>query len=467
MQFTSLEFFIFLGVVLFLYYVIPQKYRNYLILFASYYFYFSLKAEYIVILIASTLLNYSLGRLIEKDIVHKKFYLSLSLIFNIGILFFFKYLNFFSGQLNLLFSKLSLNINLPKHSLILPIGISYYTLMAIGYILDVYWGDIPAQKNYIIFSNYLAFFPQIMSGPIGRAKSLFKQFNEKHPFLYFNMSNGLRLILWGLFKKMVIADPIGDYVNAVYNNIPMHSSLTLIFTTLLYPLQLYTDFSGYTDIARGVAKLLGFNLMVNFRAPYVHSTSVTEFWHRYHISLTSWLREYIFYPCMGTHTEKKRIYEGILLIFLISGFWHGASWMFIIWGLFQAFYLISEDVLKINAKKFIKFPQKQLHKIMTYLLLSFSFLFFRLPDIDSFNLFLKTLFGQPGSFYIGNLGSLCTFILGLMILISIELLLNKKQFDEWIGDKKPGFRYAIYLSISLIIILFGSINGSSFIYFQF
>ena len=268
MQFTSIPFFIFLFVVVIAYYVLPFRYRNYLLLLASYYFYFSIQPEYLILLIASTAFNYGLGLLLEKYREKKGLLLSAGLIFNLGLLFFFKYFNFFGDQINAVFSAVSLNLTIPHHSLILPIGISFYTFMALGYILDVYWGDIKAQRNLLTFSVYLAFFPQILSGPIGRAKNLFQRFTDEHPLVYDNFSNGFRLMLWGLFKKMVVADNIGAYVDAVFNNIPMHSTLTLIVAALLYPLQLYADFGGYTDIARGVGKLFGFDLMVNFKIFY-------------------------------------------------------------------------------------------------------------------------------------------------------------------------------------------------------
>jgi len=382
MQFTSIPFFIFLFVIVVAYYFLPHRYRNYLLLAASYHFYFSIQPDYLVLLVGSTLANYFLGRGLEVYRNRKNELLAVGLIFNLGILFFFKYFNFFGDQINAIFSSLSLNLSIPHHSLILPIGISFYTFMALGYILDVYWGDIKSQRNLLTFSVYMAFFPQILCGPIGRAKNLFKQFTDDHPLLYDNFANGFRLILWGLFKKMVVADNIGAYVDAVYNNIPMHSSLTLIVAALLYPLQLYADFGGYTDIARGVGKLLGFDLMVNFRTPYVNSTSVTDYWKRNHISLTTWLKDYVFYPFMGTSSSKLKVYVGILIMFVASGIWHGVGWMFIIWGALQAGFLIMEDLTSWDKKLIGNKFSKTFKKIFTYMIISLGLVFFRVPSIN-------------------------------------------------------------------------------------
>lgn len=467
MQFTSIPFFIFLFVVVALYYAIPHRYRNYLLLAASYYFYFSIQPEYLVLLISSTLVNYLLGKGLDAHIKRKKLLLYIGLFFNLGILFFFKYFNFFGDQINAIFSSFSLNLSVPHHSLILPIGISFYTFMALGYVLDVYWGDIKSQRNLLTFSVYMAFFPQILCGPIGRAKNLFKQFTNEHPLLYDNFANGFRLILWGLFKKMVVADNIGAYVDAVYNNIPMHSTLTLIVTALLYPLQLYADFCGYTDIARGVAKLLGFDLMVNFRTPYVNSTSVTDYWRRNHISLTSWFREYIFYPFMGTSSSKGKIYIGIIIMFLASGIWHGVGWMFIIWGAIQAAYLIIEDLLNWDKKFIGNNISKFLKKIFTYIVISVGLVFFRVPSITDLMSMLDSLKNRVWSFYSGGSSTFAFISIGIISLITIELLLDKKQIDQWLTQKHIFIRWGTYLYLTVIILLIGVLDGQAFIYFQF
>lgn len=467
MQFTSIPFFIFLFVIVVAYYALPYKLRNYLLLAASYYFYFSVQPEYLVLLVGSTLVNYFLGRWLEADRNRKKVFLGVGLLFNLGILFFFKYFNFFSDQVNALFSSISLNLSIPHHSLILPIGISFYTFMALGYILDVYWGDIKSQRNLLTFSVYLAFFPQILCGPIGRAKNLFKQFTDEHHLLYDNFANGFRLILWGLFKKMVVADNIGAYVDAVYNNIPMHSTLTLIITALLYPLQLYADFGGYTDIARGTGKLLGFDLMVNFRTPYVNSTSVTDYWKRNHISLTTWLKDYLFFPFMGASTSKAKIYLGIIIMFIASGIWHGVGWMFVIWGAIQALLLIVENMT--NWDKMLLTNRFFLtgKRIFTYVTVSVGLLFFRLTSFSDFLLYVKRISSLTWHHYIGTTRLVPPILVGIPLLIILELQMNNMQIDKFLSMKPSILRWCGYLGAFFIILIFGNLNASSFIYYEF
>lgn len=467
MQFTSVPFYLFLAVVVVLYYLLPYKYRNYLLLAASYYFYFSVKPEYLLILVGSTAVNFFIAKDMDNIPRLKKFLLGTALVLNLGVLFFFKYFNFFGDQLNSVFQAFSLNLSVPRHSLILPVGISFYTFMALGYVLDVYWGDIKHQRNYLTFSLYLAFFPQILCGPIGRAKNLFKQFTAEHPLVYDNFANGFRLILWGLFKKMVVADNIGVYVDAVYGNIPMHSSLTLIVAGLLYPMQLYADFSGYTDIARGVAKLLGFDLMVNFRTPYVNSTSITEFWRRNHISLTSWVREYVFYPFMGCSTVKLKVYFGILVMFLVMGIWHGAGWMFILWGMLQALYLIFEDITGWDKIFSNKNAIQYLKRLITYGFISLGLLFFRLPTLTNFREYAESFLKFDTRFFTGGSSQFAFIIVGLVILVIIELALDKRQLDDWVHSKAPVFRWSMYMGLALVTILIGNVDGKAFIYFQF
>ncbi|MCB5284035.1 MAG: hypothetical protein LHW45_00345 [Candidatus Cloacimonetes bacterium] len=467
MQFTSIPFFLFLFAVVVLYYVLPKRYRNWLLLAASYYFYFSFKAEYLIILLGSTAFNYFTAKAMDNHPQRKKLLLGLALVFNIGLLFLFKYFNFFSDQLNALFRSASLDISIPKYSLILPIGISFYTFMALGYILDVYWGDIKHQRNYLTLSLYLAFFPQILCGPIGRAKNLFKQFTTEHLMAYDNFANGFRLILWGLFMKMVVADNIALYVDAIYGNIPMHSSLTLIVAALLYPFQLYTDFGGYTNIARGVAKLFGYDLMVNFRTPYVNSTSVTDYWRRNHISLTSWVREYVFFPFMGSSTSKPKVYLGILVMFLVMGFWHGAGWMFLIWGLIQSGYLIFEDATGLGRKKSANVIVNTLKRAATYLALAFGLMFFRLPSFKHMKEHIANTAKFSLNFYYGSATIFTYMSFGLSILVLFEILLNKKQFDEWIDSHRVITRWGTYLGLAVTILLIGNLESMAFIYEKF
>jgi alginate O-acetyltransferase complex protein AlgI len=466
-QFNSVPFLCFLAITIAIYYIVPKKWQNVVLLLASYYFYFSAKAEYLLLLFASTFINYLTVYLLEKFEKRKSVILVSNIIYNLGILFSFKYLNFFSDQMNTIFRTFSLPIHIPQTHWILPIGISFYTIMVMGYVLDIYWGDRKRDRNYLDFSLFIAFFPQILCGPIGRAKDLIPQIKSERSLEYDNFSNGFRLMLWGFFKKIVIADNLGVYVNAVYGNAPMHSTLSIIIATFFYAFQLYADFSGYTDIARGVARLFGMKLMVNFKTPYVNSQSVTDYWFRNHISLTSWLRDYVFYPFIGTDTRKIKIYTGIALMFLLSGIWHGAGWTFVIWGLLQAFYLIMEDITKYNSKKKHGFVILHLRRILTFILVSFSLSFFRTENLSMMKDLIHSVLKFNWSLYTGSHSLFVFILIGLFIMIVFDYVMDKKQFDEFINNKSKGYRWGLYLSLSLLIMLIGNIDGQAFIYFKF
>jgi alginate O-acetyltransferase complex protein AlgI len=467
MLFNSIPFLIFLFISITIYYIVPKKWQNVVLLVASYYFYFSAKAEYLVLLLASTFINYLTVYLFEKYEKSKSLLLILNLIYNLGILFSFKYLNFFSTQFNIIFQSVSIPIHIPTSHWILPIGISFYTFMVMGYVLDIYWGDRKRDRNYLDFSLYVAFFPQIMCGPIGRGKELMPQIQNKRSLEYNDFSNGFRLILWGFFKKIVVADNLAVYVDAVYNNAPMHSTLSIIIATFFYAFQLYADFSGYTDIARGVARLFGIKLMVNFRTPYVNSKSVSDFWFRNHISLTSWLRDYVFYPFIGDDTSKLKIYAGITLMFLLSGIWHGAGWTFIFWGIIQAFFLIAEDITHYNTKKKLTPPILHLRRLLTFISVCFGLTFFRSTNLNMLKDIFHSIMKFNWTLYTGS-NSLFVFIIaGLSILIIFDYFMDKLQFDEFINQKTPILRWSLYTSLSLLIILIGNIDGKAFIYFKF
>lgn len=438
-----------------------------MLLISSYYSYLSVKPEYLLLLIGSTAVNYALGRAIGTTKAPKRYLLSFGILFNLLILGYFKYFNFLGSELNALFRTVSLNFQISPHSLILPIGISFYTFMALGYLLDVYWETVKPQRNYLTFSLYLGFFPYIICGPIGRAGDLFKQLSSHHKFEYEKIANGMRLIVWGLFKKMVIADCIAVYVNAVFGNIPMHSAPTLTYATLLFPIQLYTDFSGYTDIARGVGKLMGFNLMVNFRTPYFNSVSITQYWKKNHISLTSWFREYVFYPFLGTSTSIYKLYAGILIMFVTSGIWHGAGWMFVIWGVVQSAYLVLEDITGYGKKKVKNTFSAISRRVSTFILLAAGLLFFRLPALGDFIQYARAMLSGKLHFYYGSKSIAFSIVAFTGLLIIIELLMNEKQFDEFISTRPVAVRWASYTMLCVLISAFGYIDGSAFLYTQF
>lgn len=328
MLFNSFAYAIFLPLVLIVYWAIPTKFRWLLLLIASYYFYMRWNYKYVVLILFTTIVSYSVALLLEqtKNQVLKRMYVVLSLMLCLGVLFVFKYFNFAMGTLSrfIVFEPRYLD-------LLLPVGISFYTFQTLSYVIDVYRGDIAAERNFGIYAAYVSFFPQLVAGPIERPSNLLPQIKEDHVFNIENADYGVRLILWGLFKKMLIADNLAVFVDLVFEDIYSYSGGAILIATLFFTIQIYCDFSGYSDIARGSAKLFGIELMENFKSPYF-STSVKDFWGRWHISLSSWFKDYLYIPLGGNRVKKIRNCVNVLITFLVSGLWHGANWNFVVWG---------------------------------------------------------------------------------------------------------------------------------------
>ncbi len=333
MLFNSIEFLIFFPIVSIVHFLIPHKYRWVWLLLASYYFYMSWRIEYITLIWISTLIDYFAGRQMGKtdDRKKKRKYLLLSLFANLGLLFTFKYWNFFTSSLNIVLRAMHITYEIPYLNVVLPVGISFYTFQTLSYTIDVYRGVKSTEKHLGIFALYVAFFPQLVAGPIERSTNLLPQFFEKHNIDWRRIVDGLKLMMWGMFKKVVIADRLAVFVDRVYGNPYDYTGLSHIVATIFFAFQIYCDFSGYSDIAIGSAQVLGFNLMDNFRRPYF-SRSVSEFWRRWHISLSSWFRDYVYIPMGGNRVSPKRWHFNILTVFVVSGLWHGANWTFISQG---------------------------------------------------------------------------------------------------------------------------------------
>lgn len=357
MLFNSFSYALFLPIVFILYWIMPQKFRWIILLLSSYYFYISWGPQYVAVILLTTLVSYAAALLMEgrhNGTLYSRTLLTVSVIICIAILFFFKYFNFFTENIALLFQKISIPIQPFTLKLALPIGISFYIFQVISYLVDVYRGDIHAEKHLGIYAVYISFFPKVMQGPIERGKKLLPQLHSRHTFQYGQASYGLKQMAWGYFKKLVLADSLSVYVNQVYNDLPSYKGLSLILATFFFAIQLYCDFSGYTDIALGSAKILGINLTQNFKAPYFAS-SIKDFWGRWHISLSSWLRDYIYIPLGGNRVGKVRHSLNILITFLVSGLWHGASWNYVLWGglhgVFQIIEGFSHGILKKAPSK--------------------------------------------------------------------------------------------------------------------
>ena len=471
MLFNTIDFAIFLPIVVLVYYLIPHKLRWVFLLAASYYFYMSWKVEYIFLIILSTLVDYFSGIRMEKlpDRKSRLPWLILSLCVNLGLLFFFKYFNFAAENLNLMFQKVGLAKELPLMQLLLPVGISFYTFQTLSYSIDVYFGRQKAEKHLGYFALYVSFFPQLVAGPIERYSRLAPQFRVKQVLSYDNMINGLRLILYGLFIKMVIADNISGIVDLVYAHPENFASPDILKGIFLYSFQIYSDFFGYSTIAIGSALLLGIRIMDNFKSPYL-AKNISEFWQRWHISLSTWFRDYLYYPLGGNRVSKQRWVLNILVVFLISGLWHGANWTFIIWGLLFGLLYISERL--VNGllkwqKIYSAFSAGHiLLALKTFLLVTILWVFFRSQSFDG-AISIFRLLGQNAPLDAqALLIPLSTWIFLLLFIIS-DILLYNKRFDSWVGGMPYLLRWCIYGVLLFGIIAFAGVENFPFIYFQF
>lgn len=341
MLFNSIDFLIFFPIVVLVYFIIPKRIKHIWLLIASYYFYMCWNAKYALLIFASTAITYLSGLLIQKikcsdyDIYRKtrlkKYVVAISFLINLGILFYFKYINFALSVIAKIFAMAHIQLNVSSFDIILPVGISFYTFQALSYTMDVYRDDIYAEKNFFRYALFVSFFPQLVAGPIERSKNLLKQLAVPEKFSFENLREGFILMLYGFFLKIVLADRIATFVDTVYNDYQTYSGMYLIVATILFAVQIYCDFFGYSTIAMGSAKILGIQLMENFDAPYL-STSVSEFWRRWHISLTSWFKDYLYIPLGGSKKGKLRKYMNKMIVFLVSGLWHGAQVSFVAWG---------------------------------------------------------------------------------------------------------------------------------------
>lgn len=486
MLFNSLEFVIFFPLVTFFYFLIPQKYRWLFLLISSYVFYMGWNAAYALLLLTSTFITYAASLLIVQTSKQKtkKIWLALSIVLNLGILFTFKYFNFFFDTLYALFDMLHWSYTPIPYSLVLPVGISFFTFQALGYSIDVYRGDVAVQRHFGKYALFVSFFPQLVAGPIERSKNLLPQLDETHHFEYHNAASGLRLMAWGYFKKIVIADTICTCVNNVYNNLEAYGGFAILIATILFAFQIFCDFSGYSDIARGCARIMGFRLMKNFDHPYF-ATSVKDFWRYWHISLSTWFKDYIYIPLGGNRKGKARTCFNLFITFLCSGIWHGANWTFVIWGglhgMFQIFGHITQPVRnKINSLLHTnKLPRihRGFQMLFTFTLVCFGWIFFRAnslsdawlvitkiftldtPNISDLFGILKSMFGTRAELY--------RLVLTLPVFLAASVLDYTHSIEKRIKTIPAILRYIVYVIIAVYVLLFARAEMQDFIYFQF
>jgi alginate O-acetyltransferase complex protein AlgI len=468
----TFNFFIFFAFVFILFWKIPKRFQWFLLLLSGYYFYASWKPAYLGIIILTTLINFYCAIAIEKQRNHKYLYLLTALILNLGALFIFKYFNFFSLTIN----QIS-GIVIPQFKILLPIGISFYTLQIIGYLIDVFRGKIKAERNLRYFALFTCFFPQLFAGPIERGYTLLPQLKKEKKFDYAQIADGAKLFAFGLFKKMVIADNLGIVVDRVFNALPEYKGLSLILVILFYSWQIYMDFSGYTDMARGVAKMVGINLIENFNLPYL-SSSIRDFWRRWHISFSSWLKDYVYIPLGGSKKGLFRTITNTIIVFTVSGLWHGAAWNFIFWGFLHGISISLERLLKTVVGNF-SIP-KPLKIIYAYCLISIFWVFFRAQSIqDAFYILRNSLVGIRNIFSFDYLSAsifhLFAFnyieiviVFGLLLTaIFLEFLQSRITFFKLLDRQPTLIRYAIYALIVFIIIQLRNAQIKEFIYAQF
>ncbi len=488
MLFNSTQYAIFFPIVVAIYFAVPHRFRWALLLLASYYFYMCWKPGYVVLIIISTVIDYAAGLLMgaaSSQTVRRR-YLILSLCSNLGMLFFFKYYNFFNDSLRLVTDKLDLGISLPATHFLLPVGLSFYTFQSLTYTIGVYRGTVKVERRLGIFAAYVCFFPQLVAGPIERAQNLLPQFFEKHRFDYDNATDGLKLIMWGLFKKSVIADRLAQLVDQVYNQPGEYEGLGLAIATLFFAVQIYCDFSGYSDMAIGSAQMLGFRLMENFRRPY-YATSSADFWRRWHISLSTWFRDYLYIPLGGNRVSVPRWYLNIMIVFALSGLWHGASWKFLAWGALHGSYMIVGQVSRPVRERCVSLLRlsscpglhRGLQTLTTFGLVTFAWIFFRANSIsDAFYIIGHLLTGWDVVFDASRLAD-SVFSLGLpqnefllvLAMIAIlecgHLLQSRGNVRRMLARHPLVLRWTAYSALLWIIFLFGVFRHREFIYFTF
>lgn len=464
-----------------LYFVIAHRYRWMLLLAASYYFYMSWKPEYALLIMFSTVIDYFAGIQMGKTETRAKRrkYLILSLCTNLGLLFAFKYFNFFSDSVRVALNQFNIFYDSPTFNLLLPVGISFYTFQTLSYSIDVYRGRQKPETHFGIFALYVSFFPQLVAGPIERSTRLLPQFYEKHEFDYQRVTSGLRLIAWGLFKKVVIADRLAIAVDNVYNNPTEFTGIPLILATYFFAIQIYCDFSGYSDIAIGSARIMGYDLMTNFRQPYFAKT-ISEFWQRWHISLSTWFRDYLYIPLGGNRVALGRWCFNLIVVFVVSGLWHGANWTFVIWGALHGGYMVvSLLTSKLRAQipdtlKLSQLPalQQVIQMFFTFHLVVFAWIFFRANSIGDAFYIVQHLFAgiELKSGYgidIGGTYQLAVIALAVLLMELVHWLQTRGSVTQMLANRPIWIRWPVYYGLAFTILLLGKFGVQEFIYFQF
>lgn len=482
MLFNSLEFFVAFICVLLLYYLLPKKMQWVYLLVVSYLYYAYMSTWYTGLLFCSTLITYFSARRIELDRGKKKVWLLLCIVFNVGILVFFKYSPWLLRSMQTVADKASMGITMPEFKFLVPVGISFYTFKVVGYMIDVYRGKIAAEKNLGKYALFVSFFPQIVSGPIERSYNFLPQMEKGHSFDYDRVKDGFLLYLWGVLKKIVIADRLGILVDEVFNNVEKYNSPAFAIAILFFTMQIYFDFAGYSDMAIGCANMLGITTMKNFDRPYF-AKSVGEFWRRWHMSLSTWFRDYLYIPLGGNRVSRKRWACNTMIVFLTSGLWHGANWTFIVWGALHGIYQVVGKVTRDGHDKILRgFHIRKDSGIYrfgatlgTFFLVSYAWMFFRANSMkDALYITSALLKWSAEGFDIWNLGmQRQDFVFSICLILFwfvLEKVQEKINLRKWLQQRCLPVRWGVYLVIIFTCIMFGfygDLSASSFIYFKF
>lgn len=476
MLFNSLEFFFFFPVVTLLYFLLPQPYRWMHLLLSSCLFYAAFVPAYLSILFLTIIIDYVAGiRIAGSTGAARKVYLTGSIIANIGVLVVFKYYNFGIQNINALLAFSGTDTRLPLWDILLPIGLSFHTFQAMSYTIEVYRGHQNPERHFGIYALYVMFYPQLVAGPIERPQNILHQFYEKHHFDPVMFVSGMRLMAWGLFKKVVVADRLAIYANAVFENPDEYHWLNLVIGVFAFGIQIYGDFSGYSDMAIGAARTMGYRLMVNFNRPY-QALNIHEFWSRWHISLSTWFRDYLYIPMGGNRLGYPAQLRNVVIVFLVSGLWHGAAWTYVIWGGLHAIYIVIYNL----SKKFLpSLPSTSFIRFSSWLLNLFAvmlaWIFFRSNSMESAMMMIKSIFTLNDLHAFSTVVSVNQFMeFGpssaiISVVMCLITFLCERKFDPMLsGFNSRAKTDMLFLSgVLLMILLFGVFNNSSFIYFQF
>ncbi len=487
MLFNSYEFIVFFFFVTVIYFLLPHRFRWFHLLSASCLFYMAFIPIYILILFFTIIIDYIAGIVIEDAVgARRKWFLVMSIVANVGVLAFFKYYNFFAGNINELFHITNVGAQVPLLGIILPIGLSFHTFQAMSYTIEVYRGKHKAERHFGIYALYVMFYPQLVAGPIERPQNILYQFYQHKKFDYDQVTNGLKLMLWGMFKKVVIADRLSVITDQVYTYPHGQSALTTLLAVIFFSFQIFCDFSGYTDIARGAAEVMGFRLMQNFNRPY-SSKTISEFWSRWHISLSTWFKDYVYISLGGNRVSVPRWYFNLFIVFLLSGFWHGANWTFLVWGALHGFYLIFAIITQKPREKFnqliglsrFKALDNIFRKLTTFVLVAFAWIFFRATSLANASDIIKQL---PKAFtdiknvilrhgalpFTADMKTKIGYAVFLIAFLELVHYMERNNNILSLVNNKPRLvRWFIYYTILLMIIFLGVFQQRTFIYFQF